>query len=152
VTDSREIAAELRAVLGRLVRRMRAERDETRLSLRHVTVLGLLDRSGPAGVSDLAAEESVRPQSMAATVAWLADAGLVERRPDPADKRRVLIDLSPAGRDALDADRRRRIDWLANAIERDLTARERRVLAEAATLIARITETGAGRRRSDDRP
>jgi DNA-binding MarR family transcriptional regulator len=89
---------------------------------------------------------------MAATVSWLADAGLVERRPDPADKRRVLIDLSPAGRAALDADRRRRIDWLATTIERDLSAREQRVLAEAATLIARITESGAGRRRSDDRP
>jgi DNA-binding MarR family transcriptional regulator len=77
---------------------------------------------------------------MAATVASLVDAGLVDRRPDPADGRRVLIELLPAGRAALEADRRRRIDWLANAIERDLTAREQRVLAEAAELLARLTE------------
>jgi DNA-binding MarR family transcriptional regulator len=150
VTDARELAGELRVVLGRLVRRMRAERDEQALSLSQVVVLGRLDRSGPAGVSDLAAGERVRPQSMAATVAALTDAGLVERRPDPADGRRVLIDLAPAGRVALDADRRRRIDWLANAIERDLTPREQRVLAEASDLLARLTE-GAGRSHRNSR-
>ena len=151
MTDTRELAGELRVVLGRLVRRMRAERDEEALSLRKVTVLGRLDRAGPAGVSDLAADERVRPQSMAATVASLVDAGLVDRRPDPADGRRVLIDLLPAGRAALEADRRRRIDWLANTIERDLTVREQRVLAEAAELLARLTEGDAGRRRGRDR-
>lgn len=151
MTDTRELAGELRVVLGRLVRRMRAERDEEALSLRKVTVLGRLDRAGPAGVSDLAADERVRPQSMAATVASLVDAGLVDRRPDPADGRRVLIDLLPAGRAALEADRRRRIDWLANTIERDLTVREQRVLAEAAELLARLTEGDAGRRRGDGR-
>ena len=144
MSDPRELAGELRVVLGRLVRRMRAERDETALSLRKVVVLGRLDRTGPAGVSDLAAGEGVRPQSMAATVAALADAGLVERRPDPTDGRRVLVDLTPAGRAALEADRGRRIDWLASAIERDLSRREQDVLAEAAMLLARLTE-GSGR-------
>jgi DNA-binding MarR family transcriptional regulator len=152
MTDAHELAGDLRVVLGRLVRRMRAERDDAPLSLRQVTVLGQLDRNGRAGVSDLAAGERVRPQSMAATVASLLDAGLVERHPDPADGRRVLIDLSAAGRDALAADRRRRIDWLANAIERDLTPREQSVLVEAATLMARLTDGEAGRRRSSGRP
>ena len=140
MTDTRHLAGELRVVLGRLVRRMRAERGDSDLSLRHVVVLGQLDRQGALSVSDLAAYEHVRPQSMAATVEWLADAGLVERRPDPADGRRVLVDMTQAGRAALELDRGRRIDWLASAIERDLTAREQRVLAEAATLLARLTD------------
>ena len=41
-------------------------------------------------VSDLAAAEHVRPQSMAQTVGDLEDEGLVSRRPDPDDRRRAL--------------------------------------------------------------
>ena len=94
-------------------------------------------------MSDLAAGERVRPQSMAATVAALASAGLVSRTPDPGDGRRVLIALTPAGREALAADRRIREGWLADAIRRDLSTKERRTLADATTLLARIAE-GSG--------
>jgi DNA-binding MarR family transcriptional regulator len=139
------VASDLRVVIGQLVRRLRAERRG--LPLAQVIVLGRLDRTGPAGVSDLAAEERVRPQSMAATVAALADAGFVSRTPDPADGRRVLIGLTPAGADALAADRRRREDWLSDAIRRDLTVEERRTLVAATALLARIASSdGAARR------
>jgi hypothetical protein len=67
VTEPTALAGDLRVVIGRLIRRIRAERRD--LSLAQVTVLGRLDRGGPAGVSDLAAGERVRPQSMARTVA-----------------------------------------------------------------------------------
>jgi len=138
VTEPAALAGDLRVVIGQLIRRLRAERGD--LSLTQVTVLGRLDRGGPAGVSDLAAGERVRPQSMASTVAALLTAGLVSRAPDPGDRRRALIDLTPAGREALTADRSRRDRWLADAIERDLTARERRVLSEAAELLGRVAE------------
>ena len=127
-----------------LVRRLRAERRD--LSLAQVTVLGRLDRVGPCGVSDLAAGERVRPQSMASTVAALLAAGLVSRTPDPGDRRRVLIALTPAGREALAVDRRRREGWLADAIRGDLSPKEQRALADAAVLLARIAESGDTRR------
>ena len=64
------VASELRVVLGRIVRRLRAERVQRRgLPLAQVVVLGRLDRGGPSGISALAAAEHMRPQSMAATVA-----------------------------------------------------------------------------------
>ncbi|HET7172584.1 MAG TPA: MarR family transcriptional regulator [Gaiellales bacterium] len=144
MTDPEALASDLRVVLGHLVRRLRAERRD--LPLPQVTVLGRLDRAGPAGVSDLAAGERVRPQSMAATVASLAEAGLVSRTPDARDGRRVLIDLTPAGREALAADRRRREGWMAGAIRRDLSPKERRTLADATALLARIAETDDPRR------
>jgi DNA-binding MarR family transcriptional regulator len=144
VTEPEALASDLRVVIGQLLRRLRAERRD--LSLAQVTVLGRLDRVGPCTVSDLAAGERLRPQSMAATVAALLAAGLVSRAPDPGDRRRVLIDLTPAGVEALAADRRRREGWLAGAIERDLSARERRVLADATALLARIAESGDTRR------
>jgi DNA-binding MarR family transcriptional regulator len=136
-----ELAADLRVVLGALIRRLRAER--TGMPLGQVAVLGRLDRGGPAGISALAAADRVRPQSMAATVAALQDAGFVARRADPDDGRRALIELTAPGRAALLADRRRREDWLADAIARDLSARERRVLAEATVLLARLADDEA---------
>jgi DNA-binding MarR family transcriptional regulator len=138
MTEPTPLAADLRVVLGRLVRRLRAERRG--IPIGQITVLGRLDRQGPSGVSDLAAGERVRPQSMAATVAALTDAGLVARSPDPDDRRRVLITLTPTGLDALEADRRMRQDWLEDAIRRDLSPRERRVLAEATALLSRLTD------------
>ena len=142
MTEPTALANDLRLVLGRLIRRLRAERRG--LTLGQVTVLGRLDREGPAGTSDLAAGERVRPQSMAATVAALAAAGLVERRPDPVDRRRILIALTEHGRETLAADRRRRDAWLAEALQNDLSERELAVLAEAATLLARIADSETG--------
>jgi DNA-binding MarR family transcriptional regulator len=134
-TDPAIVASELREVLGRLVRRLRAEH---RFPLTHGAVLGELDRYGPQGVSDLAKVERVRPQSMAQTVSELEADGLVERRPDPVDRRRALVQLTKQGRAALHADRRAREGWLAQAIEGDLSPSERKILAEAVELLRRL--------------
>src|ERR687883_1422848 len=119
--DSAHVASELRVVLGQLVRRLRAEH---RFPLAHGAVLGRLDREGPQSVSDLAAKERVRPQSMAQTVGDLEADGLVERRPDPDDRRRALVSLTDTGRAALEADRRHREGWLAEAIAAELSPDE----------------------------
>jgi DNA-binding MarR family transcriptional regulator len=139
MSDPNTVASDLRVVIGRLVRRLRAERRD--VSLAQVTVLGRLDRDGLSGISAIAAAERVRPQSVASTVVALEAAGLVTRRPDPGDRRRVVIELTPAGHEALAADRRRREGWLSDAIARDLTADERRVLAEAIALLARLADS-----------
>ena len=144
MTEPEALASDLRVVIGQLVRRLRAERRD--LPLAQMTVLGRLDRVGPCGVSDLAAGERVRPQSMASTVAALLATGLVSRAPDPGDRRRVLIALTPAGREALAVDRRRREGWLADAIRGDLSPKEQRALADAAVLLALIAESGDARR------
>ena len=82
-TDPALLASELRVVLGQLMRRLRAEHG---FPLSHGAVLGRLDREGPQSVSDLAAAERVRPQSMAQTVGDLEADGLVIRTPDPDDR------------------------------------------------------------------
>lgn len=85
--------------------------------------------------------ESMRPQSMAQTVAELQEEGLVERRPDPRDRRRALVELTDRGTLALEHDRRRREGWLASAIARELSAKEQAVLHEAAALLRRLAES-----------
>lgn len=131
------LASELRVVLGQLVRRLRAEH---RFPLSQGAVLGRLDREGAQSVSDLAVAERVRPQSMAQTVKELEGEGLVSRRPDPSDGRRALVDLTDEGHTALDADRRHREGWLAEAIAEDLTAAERATLINAVPLLRRLAD------------
>jgi DNA-binding MarR family transcriptional regulator len=135
--DSAAVAAELRLAVGQIVRRLRAKHA---FSLPQGAVLGTLDREGPQSISDLAVGAHVRPQSMAQTVHELEQRGLVERRPDPADRRRAFVELTPAGREALAADRGRRDGWLAEAIETELTEAERALLAQAAPLLRRLAD------------
>jgi DNA-binding MarR family transcriptional regulator len=130
-----ELAEELRATLGRLIRRLRAEPGPPAPQL---TVLGRLDRHGSASISDLADAERMRPQSMAQTVRDLETAGLVSRRPDPDDRRRMFVDLTPEGGEALRTTRARRNTWLAEMLEQELDAREREVLRDAIALLDRI--------------
>jgi DNA-binding MarR family transcriptional regulator len=130
-------ASDLRIVLGKLVRRLRAENT---LPLSQASVLAHLDRAGARSASELAELERMRPQSMAETIKDLEVAGLVERSPDPADGRRLLIDLTRAGRKALADSRRRREGWLASAISSRLTQDEQKTLVDAIALLRRLAD------------
>ena len=132
-----ELAHELRETLGRLVRRLRAEPGPP---VAQLAVLGRLDREGPASVSDLAAAERMRPQSMAQTVGDLEEPGCVSRRPDPDDGRRALVELTDAGRTLLEATRARREGWLAGALERELDHRRARGSRDALALLGRVAD------------
>jgi DNA-binding MarR family transcriptional regulator len=131
------LAHELRETIGRVVRRLRAEPGP---SVGRMAVLGRLDRDGPSSISDLAARERMRPQSMAQTVHDLEADRLVSRRPDPTDGRRAFIELTTAGRDLLQTTRAGRETWLTEALERELDPDERTLLHDALVLLRRIAD------------
>ncbi len=137
-TDTAQIASDLRVALGQLMRRLRSEH---RFPIAHGAVLGRLDREGAQSVSDLAVAERVRPQSMAQTVGDLEAEGLVQRRPDPDDRRRALVELTPEGIAALLVDRRQREGWLAGVIAEDLSPEDQAVLERAVVLLRRLAES-----------
>jgi DNA-binding MarR family transcriptional regulator len=124
-------------VLGQLMRRLRTEH---RFSLSQGAVLGRLDREGTRSIGDLAVAERVRPQSMTQTISDLEGEGLIARRADPDDGRRILVELTDQGRHTLEADRRKREGWLARAIAEDLSPSEQQTLMEAVTLLRRLAE------------
>jgi DNA-binding MarR family transcriptional regulator len=135
--DTSKLASDLRVVAGQFMRRLRVEH---RFSLMQGAVLGRLDREGPLSTADLAAAERVRQQSMAQTVSELEAQRLVNRSPDPSDRRRAMLELTDEGRRILAEDRRRREGWLAQAIEEELSVDEQDTLNEAVRLLARLTE------------
>ncbi|GAB3660788.1 MarR family transcriptional regulator [Nocardioides korecus] len=134
---SAAIAEDLRTVVARLVRRLRAG---YAVAPHQFSVLSTIERTGPQTASQLATAEIVRPQSMAHTLQQLTEAGFVTRRPDPADGRQTLVALSDAGRLAIEEQRRETTGWLAAAIDHELDAEERRALATAVTLLGRLVE------------
>jgi DNA-binding MarR family transcriptional regulator len=137
-TDVSLVASELRVVLGQLIRRLRAEH---RFSLAQGYVLGRLDREGPRSISDLAAAERIRPQSMAQTVGELEADGLITRHPDPDDGRRATLTMTTRGRKVLQEDRGQREGWLIEAINEQFSQEEQRALEEAVPLLRRLAET-----------
>jgi DNA-binding MarR family transcriptional regulator len=131
------LAQELRETLGRVVRRLRAEPGP---SVGRMAVLGRLDRDGPSSISELAARERMRPQSMAQTVHDLEADRFVSRRPDASDRRRAFIELTTAGRDLLQTTRAGRETWLTDVLERELDPGERTRLHDALALLRRIAD------------
>jgi DNA-binding MarR family transcriptional regulator len=131
---------ELSLATAQLVRRVRAESDTNELGWSQLAIVGRLDTSGPATTADLARAESMKPQSMGATLAMMEKEGLVERKPDPNDGRQVLYALTAEGREA----RRKRSvakrEWLLAAMAK-LTSAEQRTLIEASALIRRLGES-----------
>src|SRR5919112_5554063 len=101
------LAGSLRDAIGRLGRRMRAERAGSELSLGQWAALRTLESHGPMTPSELAAHEKVQPPSVTKILARLEQHDYVSRTPDPDDRRQVVVAPSPAGR-ALLADERRR--------------------------------------------
>jgi DNA-binding MarR family transcriptional regulator len=145
------LAGEMRATLGLLKRRMREQAPPHDFTWAQISVLSLIEREGPVGISDLARKEGVRPQSMGETVAGMQSAGLVTGAPDPQDGRRTLWSLTPACREMIRASRSRREDWLAAIIREKLSPAEQKRLSEGVALLKRLGEA-LGESSADYRP
>lgn len=136
-----DTAAALRVSVGMLLRRLRQVRPDDELSLPESSALARLDRIGPATPGALAKVEQISPQSMGATLAALEARGLIERRPDPADGRRVVLSVTEAGLELLRNKRGARTEQLAQALSAGFTAAELRQLAAAAPLLERLAQS-----------
>jgi DNA-binding MarR family transcriptional regulator len=134
------LASELRAVFGKLKRRMREQSDAGDLTPSQVAVLLRLEQEGTATTSSLARAEGMRHQSMAAIVAALESAGLVGGAPDPSDGRQTLLSLTEACRAWLNAGRSARQDWLSRSIAARFTAEELDHFAAAVALLKRLAD------------
>jgi DNA-binding MarR family transcriptional regulator len=135
VTD---VASHLRLVVARTARRLRQEAGAD-LSPSLSSALASIDRHGPLTPSELAAHERVQRPTATRVLARLTELGLVERAPDPADRRSALISVSPAGRELLRRLRTRKNHYLAQRLAK-LDADELATLDRAAAILERMLD------------
>jgi DNA-binding MarR family transcriptional regulator len=83
----------------------------------HYALLAALDEVGPASQAELSRRTTIDRSDMVAAVNELAARGLVERTPDPADRRRNVITVTAAGRRHL-----RKLDKLLATAQDELLA------------------------------
>lgn len=138
------LADDLMQAMIRLRARLRSESEpgDARWSWSQITTLSRIAELAPTTVTELANREHVRRQSMAETVAVLKRAKLVVTRPDPADARKSLVDVTPAGREIARGVPLARESWLDATIGELLTKSEQQTLSEAVELLNRIAESG----------
>ena len=141
-TSVETVVTELSLAIGQLVRRLRAESNPDELTWSQTVALSRLESAGSMTTADLARSESVKPQSMGATLAELEREGLIERQPHPTDGRRVLFALTGEGVEARRKRSAAKQTWLLAAMAR-LDPAEQQTLISAAALIKRLGEGGA---------
>lgn len=131
-----DFGEQLRSAVSAFVHAAREATDEVTPS--QIETLGLLAREGALSIAELARRRGVRHQSQSATTAELRAAGLVDRVPDPDDRRGWHIALTSQGYRAIAASRRRRARWIAEA-SAGLDADDLAVLARVPDLLLALS-------------
>jgi DNA-binding MarR family transcriptional regulator len=138
--DAAELGAALGLAVGRIARRVRQAHSVGDVTLSEVSVLARLNRDGADSPGSLAELERVRPQAMASTLATLEERGLVRRRQDASDGRRMLMRVTDAGRKVLADRRSESVRRLTTVLEEEFTPAEQRRLLAMLPLLDRLAE------------
>jgi DNA-binding MarR family transcriptional regulator len=124
--DVDAVAERLHSAAVHLLRRLRVEDEALGISAPRLSVLSVLELTGPRRIGELAAVEQVEPPTMSRLIDALQADGLVVREPDPEDARAVVVRATDAGTAALLEGRGQRVHAFATALgslsHRDLTA------------------------------
>ncbi|WP_058911421.1 MarR family winged helix-turn-helix transcriptional regulator [Entomohabitans teleogrylli] len=132
-------AAALRVQLTRLSRRLRQQAQNDPHSWAPMLVLSAIDRLGE-GITpgELGETERIQSSNLAAILRQLEQQQLIVRRQDQADRRKVRLFLTPAGRKRLEESRLLRDAWLCQAMDALLSEEEKKLLARAGTLMDKL--------------
>ena len=112
------------------------------LAPRHMNLLVSLALAGPMSVSDLSTRLDVGLATASLIVGELGRVGLVVRTEDENDRRRTIVDLAPAHRQAISAFVSRRAGVLKSALE-PLQPQERAGLVKGLRAIVAALEAGS---------
>ena len=139
--DNLEFVTDLRAIAGRLIKKLRKESSTGQLlSLTERSTLALLHQYKTMLPSELAATEKITNQSMSEILRHLSELGFITRTASEQDKRKVHIALSPKGEETLMRVRSEREQWLAKAITATCTPKEQELLKQAIGILTKIVE------------
>ena len=139
--DVNDVAGALRVSIGLLLRQLRQVPVRDDLPMPETSALARLERGGPTTAAALARVEQISPQGMGATLAGLETRGLVVRKSDPADGRRILLSVTDAGAKVLWDKRDARTEQLAKVLSAGFSRAELDQLMAAVPLIERLAQS-----------
>jgi DNA-binding MarR family transcriptional regulator len=151
-TGEADATERLRAVIGRLSRRLRPTVAGSGLTPSQISVLFTVVRLGPIGLAELAEIESLNATMLSRITAQLGDAGLIVRAADPGDRRSAFLSATAAGRRVRERIHRERTKALGAHVEQ-LDEHQRAALWAALPVLEQLAQqlpgghTLRGRRR-----
>jgi DNA-binding MarR family transcriptional regulator len=133
-----QMAGQLQSFAIRLARETRRGQDAGTLGASRLSALAALAASGPLSLAQLAAADQVRAPTMSRLVEGLVRDGLVTRDTVPTNRRAVRIAITPEGAALLNRERKRRVQRLADRLER-LGESEQRAVQRGVELLGRVS-------------
>ena len=137
MASTHDLADRLHSSAIHLLRRLRREDDASGLPAPQLSALSVIVFGGPVTLGALAEAEQVRPPTITRLVDKLESAGLVNRVPDPVDRRIYRVAATSKGVKLLHDGRRRRVASLAASLG-DLPEKERAALAKAVPILEKV--------------
>jgi DNA-binding MarR family transcriptional regulator len=150
-TQETDPTTRLRAVIGKLSRRLRPTVSGSGLTPSQTSVLFTIVRLGPLRLSEVAEIESLNPTMLSRITTQLCDSGLIKRSADPKNRRSANVTATAAGRRTRERIHRERTRALAAHIE-ELDERQREALWEALPVLEQLADRLPGGRASAGRP
>jgi DNA-binding MarR family transcriptional regulator len=144
-SESRALADELGALFGHLLRV--GEHDDLSLTATQRGVLSGLYEAGPLRLGALAQLVGAIDPTASRAVDGLVAAGLVERLPDPDDRRAVIVAATEAGINRVELRRRATARELERALAGMSAADRKRLLTLIERLVAELHKPRKGARR-----
>jgi DNA-binding MarR family transcriptional regulator len=136
-----DTAAALRAVVGKLTRRLRPTETALAAGLTptRLAVLQKVSWRGSMRLAELAESEGINPTMLSRVTADLVEAGLLQRASDTGDRRAAWVKATPAGKRLNERIRRERTDALKLALGA-LSEAELRRIEKALPALERLAE------------
>jgi DNA-binding MarR family transcriptional regulator len=133
-----EEAADLLPKLGKLFYiGLGAKLEQQGCSMAQLRVTGYLYQHGPATITEVAAGVGISLPTASELVEQLDDKGWVDRKSNPADRRQVVLELTPEARAQAERMRDYRRAQMRSALER-LAPEERPVFVKSLHLLAEV--------------
>ena len=109
-------------------------------SITEIATVGFLYRNPSMLPSELASNTKVTTQTMSQLLKKLEKHKLIIRTPSDTDKRKVYISLTRDGHKMVEQTRYERDEWLANAIEKSLSEKEKDLLNDCIPILNKLAE------------
>ncbi|WP_124080692.1 MarR family winged helix-turn-helix transcriptional regulator [Pigmentiphaga humi] len=136
----RQAVPSIRNSIVAVARRLKQSAKLQGESWTNLMVLGAIERDdGQATPTQIAFDLDLRSSNLAQILGELDERGLIEKKSDPADKRKTRLSLTETGRVLLFKTRSQRDDWLFEAMNECLSEQERDLLIAAGEIMHRLS-------------